>query len=90
MQFDTVVIGAGVSGLAVAHGLQRRGRTVSVLEEAPQAGGVIATVRRDGALYVRGPNSTLDTSPRIAELLTELGYETALRRVVRLALVLAG
>jgi len=73
MQFDTVVIGAGVSGLAVAHGLQRRGRTVSVLEEAPQAGGVIATVRRDGALYERGPNSTLDTSPRIAELLTELG-----------------
>ena len=37
------------------------------------AGGVIATVHRDGALYERGPNSTLDTSQRIAELLTELG-----------------
>lgn len=72
MQFDTVVVGAGISGLAVAHGLARRGRTVSVLEAAPRPGGVIATVRRDGALYERGPNSTLDTSPRIAELLTEL------------------
>ena len=75
MQFDTdtVVVGAGISGLAVAHGLARRGRNVAVLESAPQAGGVIATVHRDGALYERGPNSTLDTSPRIAELLTELG-----------------
>jgi protoporphyrinogen/coproporphyrinogen III oxidase len=73
MVFDTIVIGAGISGLAVAHGLEQRGRTVAVLEAAPQAGGVIATTHRDGALYERGPNSTLDTSPRIAQLLAELG-----------------
>ncbi len=73
MVFDTIVIGAGISGLSVAHGLEQRGRTVAVLEAAPQAGGVIATTHRDGALYERGPNSTLDTSPRIAQLLAELG-----------------
>ncbi len=73
MQFDTIVIGAGISGLCVAHGLERRGYRVCVLEAEPQAGGVIATTRRDGAFFERGPNSTLDTSPRIAELLTELG-----------------
>ena len=71
--FDAVVIGAGISGLTLAHSLQRRGRSVAVLESAAQAGGVIATVRRDGALYERGPNSTLDTSPRIGELLDEIG-----------------
>lgn len=77
MTVDVVVIGAGISGLAVAHALTRRGRSVAVLEAAPRAGGVIATVRRDGALYERGPNSTLDTSPRIGELLHDLaiGHE---------------
>ncbi|MCC7326412.1 MAG: protoporphyrinogen oxidase [Burkholderiales bacterium] len=70
--FDTVVVGAGISGLTVAHSLQKRGRSVVVLESTPRAGGVIATVRRDGSLYERGPNSTLDTSPRIGELLGEL------------------
>ncbi len=73
MQYDTVVVGAGISGLATAQGLVRRGRKVAVVEAAPRPGGVIATSRRDGALYERGPNSTLDTSPRIAELLGELG-----------------
>ena len=34
---------------------------------------MIATTHRDGALFERGPNSTLDTSPRIAQLLAELG-----------------
>ena len=94
MVFDTIVIGAGISGLAVAHGLEQRDRTVAVLEAAPRAGGVIATTHRDGALYERGPNSTLDTSPRIAQLLAELGIASeradasesaAIRYIVRSA-----
>ena len=79
MVFDTIVIGAGISGLSVAHGLEQRGRTVTVLEAAPQAGGVIATTHRDGALYERGPNSTLDTSPRIAQLLAEARHRGGAR-----------
>jgi oxygen-dependent protoporphyrinogen oxidase len=75
MTVDAVVIGAGISGLAVAHALGKRGRSVVVLESAARAGGVIATVRRDEALYERGPNSTLDTSPRIGELLRDLAIE---------------
>ncbi len=73
MNPDILVVGAGISGLTAAYDLQQRGFVVEVLEAAPRAGGVIATVRRDGALYERGPNSTLDTSPQIGELLAELG-----------------
>ena len=69
---DVIVVGAGVSGLTVAHGLAQRGRTVAILEAAPRAGGVIGTRRRDHALYELGPNSTLDTSPGIGELLRDL------------------
>jgi oxygen-dependent protoporphyrinogen oxidase len=70
---DTIVIGAGISGLAVAHGLARRKRTHVVLESGPCAGGVIGTGRRDGFLFELGPNSTLDTTPLINELLADLG-----------------
>ena len=68
-------MGAGISGLTAAHGLRKRGHSVRVLEAAERAGGVIGTRHRDGALYEQGPNSTLDTSPLIGELLRELGIE---------------
>ncbi len=72
---DTIVIGAGISGLTVAHGLAQRARSYAVLEAGPHAGGVIGTGRRDGFLYELGPNSTLDTTPLIDELLRDLGIE---------------
>ena len=66
---DVIVVGGGISGLAAAFGLVRRGASVEVLEAAHRAGGVIGTIRRDGALYKTGPNSALDTTPLINELL---------------------
>ena len=69
---DVVVIGGGISGLAAAFGLQQRGASVEVLEAKGRAGGVIGTRHRDGALYEAGPNSALDTSPLINELLDAL------------------
>ena len=70
---DVVVVGAGISGLATAFDLQRRGVAVDVLDAATRAGGVIGTTHRDGALVESGPNSALDTSPLINELLDALG-----------------
>jgi protoporphyrinogen/coproporphyrinogen III oxidase len=68
-----LVIGAGISGLATAFGLEQHGIDVCVLDARAEPGGVIATRRRDGALYETGPNSTLDTTPLIDELLVALG-----------------
>jgi oxygen-dependent protoporphyrinogen oxidase len=70
---DVLVVGAGVSGLAIAFDLQRRGHSVRVLEAAARTGGVIASRRRNGVLYESGPNSTLDTTPLIGELLDAAG-----------------
>jgi oxygen-dependent protoporphyrinogen oxidase len=60
---DVVVVGAGISGLATAFGLQQRGVAVEVVDAAMRAGGVIGTTHRDGALVESGPNSTLDSTP---------------------------
>jgi oxygen-dependent protoporphyrinogen oxidase len=70
---DVVVVGGGISGLAAAFGAQQRGAAVEVLDAGTRAGGVIGTVHRDGALCEAGPNSALDTTPLINELLDALG-----------------
>lgn len=50
-----VVIGAGISGLACAHRLKQLGIRCVVLETNKRAGGVIATIRRNGYLFETGP-----------------------------------
>lgn len=72
---DVIVVGAGLSGLTTAFGLQRRGWRVAVVEAAQRPGGVIGSRRRDGVLYELGPNSALDTSPLIGELLAAAGID---------------
>ena len=70
---DAIVVGGGVSGLATAYELRRRGMAVEVLEAANRGGGVIGTLHCDGALFETGPNSVLDSTPLINELLAKFG-----------------
>ncbi|MEU2157634.1 NAD(P)/FAD-dependent oxidoreductase [Streptomyces sp. NPDC019396] len=51
---DTVVIGAGLAGLACASDLCRAGRRVALLEASDGPGGRMRTDRRDGFLLDRG------------------------------------
>jgi protoporphyrinogen/coproporphyrinogen III oxidase len=76
---DVVVVGGGLSGLTLAFELAEHGHEVEVLEAALHPGGVIGShvreVADDGrsALYEYGPNSGMDTSPKVNELLHALG-----------------
>lgn len=51
---DTVVVGAGLAGLACASDLCRAGRRVVLLEASDRPGGRMRTDRRDGFLLDRG------------------------------------
>lgn len=70
--FDTLVIGAGISGLTTAWGLARAGRRVALIEAAARAGGVIGTLREDGWQTETGPNTLMVKAPLYA-LLDDLG-----------------
>jgi oxygen-dependent protoporphyrinogen oxidase len=50
-----VIVGAGISGLACAHYLKKRGIPSLVLEASDRPGGVIHTVRRNGFVFEIGP-----------------------------------
>jgi oxygen-dependent protoporphyrinogen oxidase len=73
------IIGGGITGLTAAFCLKQRHVPVMLFEAADRVGGVIQSVRRDGYLAEFGPNSILETSPVISELVGELGLES--RRV---------
>jgi protoporphyrinogen/coproporphyrinogen III oxidase len=73
MDPDVVVVGAGLSGLVAAFRARQSGLNVLVLEAASRPGGVIGSSRRNGALFERGPNSGLDTTPLINAMLDDLG-----------------
>ncbi|WP_309008741.1 FAD-dependent oxidoreductase [Pelagicoccus sp. SDUM812005] len=54
MEFDTIIVGAGIAGLAAARLLQERGQKVAVLEKSRGVGGRLATRRLDGESFDNG------------------------------------
>jgi len=72
---SAAIVGAGITGLTAAFYLKRSGIDVTVYEAGPRAGGVIQSVRREGFLAECGPNTILETSPKIAQLVRDAGLE---------------
>jgi oxygen-dependent protoporphyrinogen oxidase len=56
-RIETLVVGAGISGLTTAYALQKSGVAVRVVEGCHRPGGVIQSLKRDGYLVECGPQS---------------------------------
>src|SRR5215510_15275154 len=69
------IIGAGITGLTAAFYLKRKGVPVRVYEASGRVGGVIQSLRQAGYLAEFGPNTLLETSPRITQLIRDAGLE---------------
>ncbi len=72
---SVAIIGAGITGLTAAFYLKRQGVPVTVYEASGRVGGVIQSIRKDGFLAEFGPNTILETSPKIAQLIRDAGLE---------------
>ena len=70
------IIGAGITGLTAAFYLKRNGIPVTVYEASGRSGGVIQSIRKDGYLAEFGPNTILETSPKIAQFVRDTGLES--------------
>src|SRR5947209_9977605 len=75
-----VVVGAGISGLAVAYRLQQLAPDahLTVLEEADRPGGTTWTIRESGFQLEAGPNGFLDSKPATTALAADAGLAGAL------------
>jgi oxygen-dependent protoporphyrinogen oxidase len=68
---SVAIIGAGITGLTTAFYLKRKGVPVMVYENSNRVGGVIQSLRKKGYLAEFGPNTLLETSPKISQLLRD-------------------
>lgn len=73
---SVAIIGGGITGLAAGFYLQRAGIPVTVYEATGRVGGAIQTLRRDGYLAEFGPNTILETSPKITKLVNDAGLHS--------------
>jgi oxygen-dependent protoporphyrinogen oxidase len=72
---QVAVIGGGIAGLCAGYWLKKMGVSVAVFEKQASVGGCIRTESQEGYTIDLGPNSALETSEILAELIRELGLE---------------
>lgn len=75
MTIDVAVIGGGISGLATAFDLKRRGREVLVLERQVRPGGNARSEHFDGFLMEQGPSTIGARSDAANQISAVLGLE---------------
>ena len=75
---DTLIIGAGLSGLTIAQILRVRayGHRYLLLEKGERTGGAIRTHTEDGFIAEAGPHGFLDNCRESRDILTAIGLDT--------------
>lgn len=74
---DTLIVGAGISGLSVAYRLQEKNCQVLVAEQRDRAGGNITSQQSGDFLWEEGPNSFSPT-PELLKLAVDVGLRDEL------------
>ena len=72
---EVAIIGAGISGLAVARALRAEGRSFRIFEARPRPGGRILSARVPGGRADLGPTWFWPGERRILSLVSELGLD---------------
>ena len=75
MKKSAVVIGGGIAGLTAALKLKQAGVEVTLLEKESRLGGAMYSIEKDGYLTEIGPNTILETSPKVTEIVNQLGLK---------------
>jgi len=74
-QIDTIILGAGISGLTLAHYLNKKNLDFLVVESQPKVGGNIISFEKSGFVCENGPNTVLLNKKSVVELIDEIGLK---------------
>ncbi|WP_138431408.1 protoporphyrinogen oxidase [Fodinibius saliphilus] len=73
------ILGAGISGLTIAHALAQQNVSVTVYDKRDEVGGAIQSNRRNGWLIEEGPNTLMVRSQELWDLLEKLDLNDNIR-----------
>ena len=71
-EVDTIILGAGISGLTLGYYLNNRDKDFLVFESRKYAGGNISTKNKKGFICENGPNTVLINNESIRDLISDL------------------
>ncbi len=69
---EVLIVGAGLTGLSLAHFLKKHGIKTRIIDKSDRPGGVINTIREDGFIYESGPNTGVLSSYELVSLFEDL------------------
>ena len=69
---EIIIIGAGLTGLTIAHHLNKAGANFHVLEKMDRPGGVIHSAQENGFSYEEGPNTGVIGTAEVVDLFDDL------------------
>ena len=72
---SVAIIGAGITGLTAGFRLHQKQIPVTVYEASSRVGGVIQSLSEEGYLAEFGPNTILETSPKINKIIDDAGLK---------------
>ncbi len=73
MPHKALIVGGGISGLSAAYYLAKAGIRPTLVEKAPELGGVIHTSVQQGCVLEAGPDGFMAAKPWAMDLIRELG-----------------
>ena len=73
MPHKALIVGGGISGLSAAYYLAKAGIRPTLVEKAPELGGVIRTSVQQGCVLEAGPDGFMAAKPWAMDLIRELG-----------------
>ncbi len=77
-EVETVVIGAGITGLVTSFLLKEKGTDFLLLEKTARVGGQLHTVSDGGYLFESGPNTGVISNMEVLDLFRKLGNDCTL------------
>ncbi len=69
---DTVILGAGLTGLTTAYYLKKYNQRFRVIDKKDRVGGVIHSINENGFIYENGPNTGVVGNTAVVRLFDEL------------------